>query len=159
MLVALCRFTSVILLVDQIDTFSLRTMMACGIHGYLLTSVSLNEFRQMLQVVLMGGRWLQTGQAPLAPAGPSYAVIDHPIIRDLSQRELEILKCMASGKTSKEIAQSLCLSESSVRTYWCRVLSKLNALNKVEAIVRAARLGLLDFDAETRESSLLAPIH
>lgn len=150
MLSALCHLTSVILLVDQIDIYSLRTMIACGIHGYLLTSASLREFRQALQVVITGGHWLEQAaiQAPLSPCGASYVIAGNPIIRDLSHREREILKNVARGLTSKEIARTLCLSESSVRTYWYRVLSKLNALNKAEAIVRASRMGLLDFNSE-----------
>lgn len=150
-LAALCRLTSVILLVDQIDTLTMRAMMACGVHGYVLTSTSLNELSQMLQVVLTGGRWLGqvTTHITPSPTGASYAVAGNPVMRDLSQRELEILKSVASGKTSKEIANALCLSESSVRTYWYRVLTKLNALNKIEAIMRAVRLGLLDVGSET----------
>ena len=67
------------------------------------------------------------------------------VIRELSERETQILNQIASGKTSKNIAYELSLSESSVRTYWYRVLNKLNALNTAEAIAHAARLGLLGY--------------
>jgi DNA-binding CsgD family transcriptional regulator len=105
-------------------------------------------------VVAQGGFWLgqytpdarTVMRAPAASTRPlAYDGADY-IVRSLSLRERQILHCTAIGKTSKEIAHKLYLSESSVRTYWYRILSKLNALNKAEAIARAARLGLLDME-------------
>jgi DNA-binding NarL/FixJ family response regulator len=74
---------------------------------------------------------------------PSTAEHNH-YSRYLSEREQQILQCVARGQTSKDIAQDLYLSESSVRTYWYRVLTKLNATNKAEALVIASQQGLLD---------------
>lgn len=142
------EYSRVVLLADRMNGACARIVIASGIHGYILTSVSIEEFRQALHVVLAGGLWL--GQ-DLARSGTHQFVETRPddavqVVRLLSEREQEILNRVAQGATSKEIAKRLFLSESSVRTYWYRVLSKLNALNKAEAIARASRLGLLDTD-------------
>ena len=147
----------VILLADRMNSACARTAIASGVHGYILTSVTLEEFRQALRVVMAGGLCL--GQ-DLARSDMHQFIETRPddaaqMARLLSQREQEILNRVAQGATSKEIAKRLFLSESSVRTYWYRVLSKLNALNKAEAIARAARLGLLD--AATGDEDLLLP--
>lgn len=157
---ALCSLRGcmrVILLADRMNIACARTVIASGVHGYILTSVSIEEFRQALRVVIAGGLWL--GQ-DLARSDTHQFVETRPddavqMARLLSQREQEILNRVAQGATSKEIAKKLFLSESSVRTYWYRVLSKLNALNKAEAIARAARLGLLDTD--TGDEDLVLP--
>lgn len=143
---AMCTLTSVILLAEQMDVPSMRRAIASGVSGYLLTTVSLDEFRQALSTVASGGLWLGQNLTHLQKAPGRSLPFAERIVRCLSQREREILNHVANGLTSKEVARKLCLSESSVRTYWYRVLSKLNALNKAEALVRAARLGLLDFD-------------
>ncbi len=138
----------VILIDDSPDVTHLPTAVSCGINGYILTSASVDEFRQAFSVVAAGGLWLGEDMAylhnqQLVVSEPSN-IHDSHMARLLSQREREVLNCVAHGITSKDIARKLFLSESSVRTYWYRVLSKLNALNKAEAIVRATRLGLLD---------------
>ena len=137
---SLCEYTTVILLADQIDTLLMRRAMASGVSGYLLTTLPLDSFRSALQTVAAGGLWFGLDSTML-PGASSFA---ERIVRSLSERERQILNYVANGLTSKEVANRLGLSQSSVRTYWYRVLSKLNALNKAEALVRAASLGLLD---------------
>jgi len=149
----------VILIGDSLDVTHLHTAVACGINGYILTSASVDEFRQALYVVAAGGLWLGEDLAylhnrQLVVSEPA-SVRNSRIARLLSQREREILNYVARGITSKDIARKLFLSESSVRTYWYRVLSKLNALNKAEAIVRATRLGLLDAINDDEDSAFL----
>ena len=137
----------VILLVDATDTAHMGRAINSGISGYLLSTASILECRLALQAVASGGLWLKQDfvQAHLRPSPPSFPSIK-PAAHNprLSERESQILKSVAHGQTHKEIAQDLILSEGSVRTYWYRVLNKLNAFNKAEAIARAASMGLLE---------------
>jgi two-component system nitrate/nitrite response regulator NarL len=152
------RVARVIILAGHLDIAQACAAIANGADGYVLTSVPIDELLQALHVVAAGGVWL--GQ-DLARAIAGHFAEPHQedaahIARLLSQRERQILNGVARGETSKEIAKELFLSESSVRTYWYRVLGKLNALNKAEAVARAVRLGLLDADAG-EEETLLVP--
>jgi LuxR family transcriptional regulator len=61
----------------------------------------------------------------------------------LSQREIEVLRWMADGKTSSEAAEILNLSERTVNFHVANALVKLGAANKTAAVVKAALLGLL----------------
>ena len=139
----ICALSAVLLLADQIDIISLRKALAYGVSGYVLTSVSLDEFHRALQAVVAGGLWLSQHNMSVRIPDTSLSQADR-VARSLSERERQILNCIANGMTGKEAARTLSLSESSVRAYWYRVLSKLNALNKAEALVRASRLGLLE---------------
>jgi len=68
-------------------------------------------------------------------------VVSAPI--DLSDREIDVLRWTAEGKTSAEIADILNISERTVNFHVNSVVSKLGACNKTSAAVRAAMLGLL----------------
>ncbi|HJT56492.1 MAG TPA: response regulator transcription factor [Ktedonobacteraceae bacterium] len=145
---SLHEFSHIIILADQLDLSFACSAIADGAEGYLLTSSSIDEILQALRVVASGGMWLEqsivrTLAHQVMTTGSQSTENEHPF-RVLSEREQQILYGFAQGHTSKEIASHLCLSESSVRTYWYRVLNKLNAINKVEAIVIAGQMGLLD---------------
>jgi LuxR family quorum sensing-dependent transcriptional regulator len=63
--------------------------------------------------------------------------------RDLSRREIECLRWVASGKTAWETSQILGLSERTVEKYLCSAMSKLDAINRVQAVAHAFRFGLI----------------
>lgn len=62
---------------------------------------------------------------------------------DLSNRELEILRWIGSGKTNWEIAQVLGLSESTVKNHIHRILHRINANSRTQAVVKAIELNLI----------------
>lgn len=64
--------------------------------------------------------------------------------RAMSKRELECLKLTASGQTSEEIAARLGLSVHTANQYLTNSTQKLNAVNRIHAVAKAMRLGLID---------------
>ncbi len=62
---------------------------------------------------------------------------------ELTARELEVLRRLASGKTNRQIAQEMLISLSSVKAYVRRVIGKLGVSDRTQAAVRAVELGLL----------------
>ena len=65
---------------------------------------------------------------------------------ELSERELEILKQMARGKSNKEIGQALYISEYTVKNHVRSILKKLKAIGRTEAIASATGRGLVSMD-------------
>ena len=61
----------------------------------------------------------------------------------ITKRELEILELIASGLSNKEIAEKLFVSENTVKTHSARVLDKLNAKRRTQAVQLAKEAGLL----------------
>lgn len=78
--------------------------------------------------------------APHTPAPPATAL---PLIEPLSQRELEILRLFATELSGPEIAQSLVIALSTVRTHTKSIYGKLNVSSRRAAVKRAGELGLL----------------
>ena len=61
----------------------------------------------------------------------------------ISEREFEVLRLLAAGRSNKEIARALGISPNTVKTHVARLYEKLGANRRTEAIVRAKELGLL----------------
>lgn len=61
----------------------------------------------------------------------------------LTERETEVLTLLMEGKSSKEVAQSLFVSRRTIDFHLAKIYDKLNVCNRVQAIRRAAELGLL----------------
>lgn len=80
------------------------------------------------------------------PPSPQSAIEFDPqqqIELGISSRELEVLECMASGKSNREIADALFISENTVKTHVSSLLQKLNAKRRTEALHIARSKGLL----------------
>lgn len=65
------------------------------------------------------------------------------LVEELTPRELEVLRLLAEGLPNKSIAQSLGISEHTVKFHVNAILGKLDARSRTEAVTRATRLGLI----------------
>jgi DNA-binding NarL/FixJ family response regulator len=142
------QIARILIIADQIDLTFACTAIASGIDGYLLTSATQSEMLQTLRTIAGGGSWLELRFVKMLVERmrhtPEPEIRTLPGARQLSEREQQVLHYLAEGYTCKEVARELYLSESSVRTYWYRIMNKLNAVNRAEAIMIASRTGLLD---------------
>jgi len=64
-------------------------------------------------------------------------------IEPLKERELDVLRLMASGLTNREIADALYLSVNTIKWHSSNIYGKLNARRRAEAVSRAVELGIL----------------
>ncbi|HYZ75370.1 MAG TPA: response regulator transcription factor [Chthoniobacterales bacterium] len=69
----------------------------------------------------------------------------------LSKRELEVLECLASGKSNKEIGHALDISEGTIKFHVKSILRKLDAIGRAEAVAVASRRGILQLASAWRQ--------
>ncbi|MFT4258363.1 response regulator [Microbacterium sp.] len=123
-------------------------MLSAGASGYLLKDSSAES-------ILAGVREVSTGASSLSPRIASL-LVDHvrrtepatgaaEALAELSERESEILQRLAQGMSNAEIAQSLLISEGTVKAHLGRMMSKWNVRDRVQILVTAAHAGLVDF--------------
>ncbi|HEX6471107.1 MAG TPA: response regulator transcription factor [Streptosporangiaceae bacterium] len=120
-----------------------------GASGFLLKDA---EPRQLVDAV----RAIHSGDAVVSPAATRRLIdrfapylpgrSDDRVAESLTPREREVLAQMARGLNNAEIAGELYLSEATVRTHVSRILAKLGARDRVQAIVYAYESGQFRFD-------------
>lgn len=103
-------------------------------------------------------RAVAAGQAVLHPAVTAEVIEgylkgtragpDEAAYEGLTERERQVLKLIAEGQTSKEIAQALDLSVKTVITHRTNLMQKLNLHNRAELVKYAVRLGLIQVERE-----------
>lgn len=109
--------------------------MAAGVAGYLLKDAPREELHRAVRTAAAGG-------AVLAPSIAS-ALIRGPAAQRPSPRELEVLRLVARGAANKEIARTLLISETTVKTHMKHVFAKLGVETRAAAVVVAMERGLL----------------
>jgi NarL family two-component system response regulator LiaR len=68
------------------------------------------------------------------------------IRHDLTERELEVLRLLAHGRTNRQIAEKLVLGEETVKTHVGNILAKLHLAHRTQAVVHAFKQGLISLD-------------
>jgi two-component system, NarL family, response regulator LiaR len=113
-----------------------------GAQGYLLKGAPRNEIFNAIRVVSEGGSLLQPVVASRLLQHISHRA-DEQANEALTERETEVLQLLAQGKTNKEIAAVLVISERTAKFHISSILGKLGAGNRTEAVSIAAQRGLV----------------
>src|SRR5687768_651815 len=109
-----------------------------GALGYLLKDMPREEFVAAVHKVANGEYYIpQQVAARLAQRLPA---------ADLSQREMEVLKLIVEGRSNKEIADRLGLSESTIKNHVNGLLAKLHVQDRTQAVTTALKRGIVTLD-------------
>ena len=127
-----------------------------GAMGYLLKDCDSEELVRAILQVHRGESSLHPRiarmllQEMIAPRGEGISRPpprpERPTADPLTERELEVLKLVAHGKSNREIADELVVSEGTVRTHVSNILSKLHLASRTQATLFALREGLTSLD-------------
>ncbi|MGK3201840.1 response regulator [Amycolatopsis sp. MEPSY49] len=127
---------------DDEDVFA---ALRAGAVGYLLKDVS---SARLIEAVLAAAR----GESVLQPSVAAKVVArfaqlseprPQPLVVPLSEREQDVLRLLADGRSNREIAAKLFLAEGTVKNHVTNLLGKLGARDRTQAALRARDLGLL----------------
>jgi len=116
---------------------------AAGADGYLLKSAEPEELRKAILLVHQGLSVLSPQVTRQVLKAATSNDLRHAGESDLSGREMEVLACLAQGKTTNQIASELFISENTVKTHVRHILEKLEASNRAEAVSKATQMGLI----------------
>ncbi|MBI1879707.1 MAG: response regulator transcription factor [Chloroflexi bacterium] len=128
-----------------------------GAKGYLLKNLEPQELYTMLDR-------LRQGEAPISGAmaakilrefrqpEPSHTR-ESSTVDELTAREIEVLEQVVTGASNKEIADTLHITENTVKIHLRNILEKLHVQNRIQAAVYAVRQGLVDHTVAADSSS------
>lgn len=131
---------AVLILTAFIDQSLVDACLRAGARGYLLKDAENLDLKEQLLAVVEGHAALDPRAAGVLT---DYVRRHDPPPEVLSLRELQVLRLIAQGLTNKEIGHKLYLSENTIKGYVKEILAKLNARNRIEAVVLAQERGLL----------------
>ena len=136
--------TEVIALTSVLESEAVLGAVKAGAIGYLLKDTQALELRKAIKAAT-------AGQVQLSPQASTYllhSIRAHEIKEALTDREMEVLRLLARGKSNKEMARELQVVEDTIKTHIRHILSKLGVQSRTQAVLAAFRLGLIAMDNE-----------
>jgi len=107
-----------------------------GAYGYLLKSMVRKELIETIRTVHSGRKRM--------PPEIAVELVEHRAEDALSEREIEVLRQLASGNSNKMIADKLDLSEETIKAHMRNILSKLGANDRTHALAIALKRGIIE---------------
>lgn len=148
---ALPQISILVLSMHPEDQYAVR-MIKAGASGYVTKESAPEELITAIRKVARGGRYISSKLAEeMAVAmDDNSPKLPHQL---LSNREYQVMRLIASGKSLKEIADELMVSEKTVTTYRARILEKMKLKNNVELTIYAISHRLLPWYFSVRNQN------
>jgi DNA-binding NarL/FixJ family response regulator len=106
-----------------------------GAQGYVFKNSSGEKLIPALRAVVAGQRWI--------PQEVASRLASRNTFEELTSRELEVLRELAKGLANKQIADTLVITEHTVKTHLKNILGKLHAADRTEAVTKAIQRGVI----------------
>lgn len=133
--------TQVVVLTAQTDEARIVAALRAGAIGYLRKDT---QPEMLLAAVYAAAR----GQSVLDPsvAGSVLQELRTGGKDDLTAREMEVLRLLASGRSNHEIAEALTVSDETIKTHVGNILTKLHVAHRAQAMIYALKRGVISLD-------------
>lgn len=139
--------TKVIMLTSYAEDEMLFAAIRAGAAGYILKQVGGNDVIRAIESAVRGEAMLDPSltQRVFSEVRRSIQKEEAAYFNDLTDKEMQVLGQISTGKTNREIAETLFLSEGTIRNYVSSILSKLAVSNRAEAAAYAIEHHLKDY--------------
>lgn len=118
-------------------------LMKAGAKGFIVKSGEPEELVEALRKIHSGGIYITPVVRDQILQSQFHTVPGQESLKDLSQREMQVLLKVAQGLSNAEIADRLCISEGTVKTYRHRIQTKLGIKKNVDLIKFCIKQGLI----------------
>ena len=132
--------TRVVMLTSYPDEDAVLAAIVAGASGYLLKQVRARDLVAALETVAAGGSLLDPAVTGKVLERMRRIATDDDELAALTKQERKILALVAEGKTNKEIAGEVFLSDKTVKNYVSSILAKLNLERRAQAAAYVARM-------------------
>ena len=147
--------TKIVVITGWEDRATMLDCLGAGVHGYVPKSFATDQIVKAIEVILSGGIYvpseianldageiaLHNGSGGKDKPNPSLAALVPGLAR-FTKRQLDVLLLLGQGRSTKEIARALELSEGTVKVHLAAIYRGLNARNRTEAVALASKLQL-----------------
>lgn len=133
--------TRLILLTMYSEESCISSALQAGMRGYVLKTQSATDLTRAIADVMDGGMYLSPGVSQ--SIARAYLEQHEPLMNPLTSREREVLRLVAEGKTTKNIAELLGISAKTAESHRTRIMTKLNIHDTAGLVRYAIREGLI----------------
>jgi len=145
-IISLLPRTQVLVLTVHTDDTNLFQAIKAGAQGYILKDCTPEDLTSAIKSVHAGNSITSPEIAKKMIATFEGIRTNTELTPSLTERELEVIKALAQGKSNKEIARTLDISEKTVRNHASNIYKKLHIFDRTQAVIYAVRHGLVDLD-------------
>ena len=138
--------TRVVILTVHTDDAHVFQGIKAGAQGYVLKDSSPDDLTRAIRIVHSGDAIMAREVAEKMLATFEGIRSEADVAPRLTERELEVVKALARGKSNKEIAHALDISEKTVRNHASNIYKKLHIFDRTQAVIYAIRKGLVNLD-------------
>jgi DNA-binding NarL/FixJ family response regulator len=138
-----CPQVKVLALTESDDEADVRAAALAGAMGYIVKSVKAGQIAEAVRAAHAGKGWLDPGVTAYVLDDYRRASQEVPSRPALTETELRILRLVAAGKTTSEIADELFVAEKTVKNHLANTYRKLGVKNRSHAVSEGYRQGWL----------------
>ncbi len=148
---AITPHTQVVVLTAYVDDARVVGALRAGAIGYVRKDAE-------PEILLAAVRAAARGQSMLDPVIAGSVLQDlvgsTEVRDDLTEREMEVLRLLAGGRTNREIAEEMVVGAETVKTHVGNILAKLHLAHRTQAVIHALKQGLISLDEIELDSPL-----
>lgn len=131
--------TKVLMLTVHDEVEYLLKALDVGVDGYILKDSGFAELKEAIATILRGEQYIQPEMIPLVNSRMVSYNTDKDKLDSLSKREREILKCISSGLSNKDISTKLDIREQTVKNHIASIFKKIEVADRTQAAVFALK--------------------
>jgi DNA-binding NarL/FixJ family response regulator len=129
-----CKNIKIIILTAYDNEGSIRSLLECDIHGYILKNEAVEVMVEAIRCVMHGGFFFSQSIAEKLSDVKSYQNM-------LTPREFDVLLLVGEGKCNKAIGEELSITERTVRKHMENIMQKMQVNNRTEVVTKAIHSG------------------
>lgn len=133
--------TKTIVISASEDSRTIRAILATGVKGYIPKRSEIKVFNNAVKLVVDGGTYVPPNLLENAPINNLSGRTGG--VKMLTNRQFQVLDLIAQGKSNKQIAYDMGVSESTVKLHINALLRSLHVNNRTQAVVTAQKIGLI----------------
>ena len=133
--------TKIVAISSSEDTRDIKKILAFGVKGYIPKRSDGNILSGALKLILDGGTYIPPEM--IENIGDLSYHLNIPLKKNLTNRQSQVLDLIAQGKSNKQIAYDMGVSEATVKLHINALLRSLKVNNRTQAVVTAQKMGLI----------------
>lgn len=136
-------YIKIIAISSSEDIRNIKKILSSGVKGYIPKKLDSNILSGALKLILDGGTYIPPALLDNSINSNIYSSAMSPLKKNLTNRQSQVLDLIAQGKSNKQIAYDMGVSEATVKLHINALLRSLKVNNRTQAVITAQKMGLI----------------